>query len=127
VNPYRRKITVGKDGLSDIYDVLTAFNVTCPATQHAVKKLLIPGVRTGGKSRVQDLEEAVQAAQRAVELAGDAPGIVLPEVPPAGMHLSSEFNCPPKTPAVFSQFPSPRIGIFPPCSNCGSTNRCRCL
>lgn len=51
----------------DVYDVLLAFNVTNPATQHAIKKLLAPG-RRGVKSADQDLKEAMQSIERAIEL-----------------------------------------------------------
>jgi hypothetical protein len=51
----------------DVYDVLDAFGVTCPATQHALKKLLCAGQR-GHKDRLQDLQEAGTALARAVEL-----------------------------------------------------------
>lgn len=54
----------------DVYDILRAFNVTCPATQHAIKKLLLPGQR-GGKSVTQDLREALASVQRAIEMAGE--------------------------------------------------------
>ena len=57
-----------KPGVSvDVYDVLKAFNVTCPATAHAIKKLLAPGQR-GAKSLVTDLEEAAASIQRALQL-----------------------------------------------------------
>ena len=52
----------------DVYDVLIAFGVTCPATQHAIKKLLMPGQR-GAKTLVQDLEEAKQSIERAISIA----------------------------------------------------------
>lgn len=51
----------------DVYDILVAWNVTCPATQHAIKKLLMPGQR-GNKDKLQDLEEAGQAIKRAIKL-----------------------------------------------------------
>lgn len=51
----------------DVYDVLVAFNVTCPATQHAIKKLLAPGQR-GHKSTMEDLGEAGQAIDRAMQI-----------------------------------------------------------
>lgn len=54
----------------DVYQVLVAFGVTCPATGHAVKKLLMAGKR-GHKDRVTDLQEAAEAVGRAVELATD--------------------------------------------------------
>ena len=51
----------------DVYDVLTAFKVTCPAKAHAIKKLLKSGQR-GYKNEEQDLEESIQAIVRAKEL-----------------------------------------------------------
>lgn len=51
----------------DVYDVLMAFNVTNPATQHAIKKLLMPGNR-GHKDKLTDLKEANQSIARAIEL-----------------------------------------------------------
>ena len=53
----------------DVYDVLRAFAVTCPATQHAIKKLLCPGMR-GTKTARQDIQEAIVSLQRAMELIG---------------------------------------------------------
>jgi len=51
----------------DIYDVLRAFNVTDPAIQHAIKKLLCTGIR-GHKDTRQDLEEAIQSIHRALDV-----------------------------------------------------------
>ena len=56
----------------DVYDVLVAFNVTCPARQHAIKKLLMAGQR-GGKGELQDLNETAAAGQRAIELVPPLP------------------------------------------------------
>lgn len=53
----------------DIYDILVAWGVTCPARQHAIKKMLMAGER-GAKGVVQDLDEAIQATERAKELVG---------------------------------------------------------
>ena len=61
---YSRRI--GKE-VVDVYDVLMAFNVTNPATQHAIKKLLMPGNR-GHKDKLADLKEAYQSIARAIEL-----------------------------------------------------------
>ena len=61
---YSRRI--GKE-VVDVYDVLMAFNVTNPATQHAIKKLLTPGNR-GRKDKITDLKEAYQSIARAIEL-----------------------------------------------------------
>lgn len=55
------------DGKADVYAVLKAFNVDCPARQHAIKKLLCSGIRGKGDT-VQDLNEAKDAIARAVQL-----------------------------------------------------------
>ena len=52
---------------ADVYDVLEAFNVTCPARQHAIKKLLCAGLRGKGDA-TQDLKEARDAVIRAMQL-----------------------------------------------------------
>jgi hypothetical protein len=53
--------------LVDVYSVLEAFKVTCPAIQHAVKKLLCAGIR--GKGDVEaDLVGAIAAVNRAIQL-----------------------------------------------------------
>ena len=51
----------------DVYDVLQAFAVTNPATQHAIKKLLCAGLR-GHKDKMQDLTEALKSIERSIEL-----------------------------------------------------------
>lgn len=51
----------------DVYAVLAAFNVTCPARQHAIKKLLCAGRRCKG-SQVDDLQGAHAAVCRALEM-----------------------------------------------------------
>ena len=61
---YSRRI--GKE-VVDVYDVLMAFNVTNPATQHAIKKLLMPGNR-GHKDKLTDLKEEYQSIARAIEM-----------------------------------------------------------
>lgn len=66
--PFKAPFEIMPDGLIiDVYDVLKAFNVTNPATQHAIKKLLASGQR-GYKDTQQDLDEAIQSIQRAKEL-----------------------------------------------------------
>ena len=54
---------------ADVYDVLVAFNVSNPAAAHAVKKGLLAGLRTGGKSAAIDYTEAASAMLRAAHLA----------------------------------------------------------
>lgn len=64
-NKYQREIKPGV--WVDVYDVLKAFNVTCPAVAHAVKKALAPGQR-GHKDTAQDMREVIQSMERAIEL-----------------------------------------------------------
>jgi hypothetical protein len=70
-NKYEREIQdrQGNNATVDVYDVLKAFEVTCPATQHAVKKLLCSGIR-GHKDLSTDLIEAKESIVRAIELNG---------------------------------------------------------
>jgi hypothetical protein len=58
----------GKVFSADVYRVLRAFRVTCPAVQHAVKKLLMPGQR-GTKDKKQDLNEALLSVSQAIAMA----------------------------------------------------------
>lgn len=51
----------------DVYAVLEAFEVTCPARAHAIKKLLCCGTRGKGDA-VADLMGVLAAVNRAVEL-----------------------------------------------------------
>jgi ABC-type glycerol-3-phosphate transport system substrate-binding protein len=65
---YLRKIYyLLHDGCADVYAVLVAFNVTCPARAHAIKKLLMSGLRGKGDVK-QDLTEARDAVDRAIQL-----------------------------------------------------------
>lgn len=72
-NKYSREIkTIIIDGIDhviyvDVYDVLKAFNVANPAMAHAIKKMLAPGQR-GAKDTIQDMKEAIQSIERAIEL-----------------------------------------------------------
>ena len=64
---YLRNIKTTEDGLVDVYAVLDAFAVTCPARQHAIKELLCSGIRGKGDAK-QDLSEARDAVDRAIQL-----------------------------------------------------------
>ena len=70
-NKYHRRIQClnqhGTFMIVDVYCVIDAFGVTCPARQHALKKLLCPGKRGKGNT-IQDLTEARDAVTRAIEL-----------------------------------------------------------
>lgn len=52
----------------DIYRFLDLFNVTDQALGHAIKKLVVPGMRGGGKTGRKDIEEAVDTLQRKLEM-----------------------------------------------------------
>jgi len=67
MSKYNRKIVVDDYGQVDVYAVLEAFSVTCPARQHAIKKLLCAGIRGKGDA-MQDLTEAALAVCRAIDL-----------------------------------------------------------
>lgn len=64
---YLREIRCLVDGRVDVYAILEAFAVTCPARQHAIKKLLCSGIRGKGDT-AQDLNEARDAIDRAVQM-----------------------------------------------------------
>ena len=76
----KNKYAVDCKGRSiDVYDVLNAFAVTCPATQHAVKKLLMPGKR-GHKTELGDLLEARASIDRAIDLAQERKNVAAARV-----------------------------------------------
>lgn len=64
---YDRPIKGAKQGTIDVYAVIETFNVTCPARQHALKKLLCSGIRGKGDA-LQDLKETRVAIDRAIAL-----------------------------------------------------------
>lgn len=64
---YLRRILLLKGKWVDVYAVLEAFMVTCPARQHAIKKLLCSGLR-GKAGTLQDLQEARDAIDRAIQM-----------------------------------------------------------
>ena len=63
------KGTLARKGIvDDLYALLDALSATSPATQHAIKKLLMSGVR-GYDSELDDLLEARASVDRAIDLA----------------------------------------------------------
>lgn len=52
----------------DVYRVLKLFDVTDPCIAHAVKKLLVPGRRGGGKELAKDIQEAIDTLERWKEM-----------------------------------------------------------
>lgn len=69
---YHKPVPEGVTEL-DVYAVCQMFPVDDPsgAINHARKKLLVPGVRTGGKSLLDDVREARDTLTRWLELQGD--------------------------------------------------------
>lgn len=64
---YLREMKGLSDGKADVYAVIVTFDVKCPARQHAIKKILCSGIRGKG-SELQDLKEARDAIDRAIQL-----------------------------------------------------------
>jgi len=52
----------------DIYRMLELFGVTDQALGHAIKKLIVPGMRGGGKPADKDVQEAIDTLQRWQEM-----------------------------------------------------------
>lgn len=65
---------VGDFSEIDVYTVHKLFNIQDPSgcIQHASKKLLLSGVRTGGKSFYKDVREARDTLERWLQLNADA-------------------------------------------------------
>lgn len=65
---------VGDKDEVDVYAIHQLFNIQDPsgAIQHASKKLLLSGVRTGGKTKYQDIQEARDTLTRWLELHSDS-------------------------------------------------------
>lgn len=61
---------VGEQTEIDVYSVHKMFEINDPsgAIQHASKKLLLSGARTGGKSNYQDVKEARDTLTRWLQL-----------------------------------------------------------
>lgn len=64
---YLREMKGLSDGRADVYAVIVTFDIRCPARQHAIKKILCSGLRGKG-SELQDLKEARDAIDRAIQL-----------------------------------------------------------
>lgn len=65
---YYRDISEFDD--ADVYFICELFGVNDASgcTHHSIKKLLLPGVRTGGKTRYDDIKEARDTLTRKLEL-----------------------------------------------------------
>lgn len=64
-NKYEREIVglSGEKAIVDVYRTLSAFNVTNPACQHAIKKLLCMCLR-GHKNVITDLDDAIDSVNK---------------------------------------------------------------
>lgn len=58
----------------DVYRVLDLFGVTDHALGHAAKKILLCGVRTGGKNEMQEIIEARDTLNRWIEMQAENAG-----------------------------------------------------
>lgn len=58
----------------DVYQAHKLFDIQDPsgAIQHASKKLLLSGVRTGNKAAIDDIREARDTLTRYLEIMGDS-------------------------------------------------------
>jgi chemotaxis response regulator CheB len=67
--------SVGELKEIDVYAVHQLFNIQDPsgAIQHASKKLLLSGARTGGKSALKDITEARDTLTRWIQLQTNTP------------------------------------------------------
>lgn len=87
VNP----ITIHRPIPVDVYCVLNAFPTNCPATDHAIKKLLCAGERGKG-NRLDDLNGAMSALNRAIdkeeELRDDRQTRISHQWPPKNQEIS---------------------------------------
>lgn len=64
-NKYSREVKPGS--YADVYDILKAWDVRNPALQHLIKKALQAGNR-GHKDLMEDLQDILDSAKRAIEL-----------------------------------------------------------
>lgn len=94
-NPY--KFTV-KGVTFDFYDLSDAIQFEQSAVEHAVKKLVALGKRSGNKSYSQDLHEAIMSLSRAQEQYNEslrrAAGAGLPPAAPAGISPTHVYKGP---------------------------------
>lgn len=82
----------------DVYDVLDAFPVTCPALQHLIKKALMQGGR-GHKNIERDLRDIIWSAERALDLHVSRVGrmnLTMEKAPSAAIPVPAGSDIPPK-------------------------------
>lgn len=52
----------------DVYRICKLYNITDPCLQHAIKKLLCTGNRSGNKSFEQDIKDVIDTLNRMIEM-----------------------------------------------------------
>lgn len=75
LNPYSKYFKdVSEYKQIDVYTIHKLFDIDDPSgcIQHASKKLLLSGVRTGGKSKYKDIKEARDTLNRWLDLHTEA-------------------------------------------------------
>lgn len=77
----------------DVYRVLQLFDVTDPALQHAIKKLLVAGGR-GAKNARKDVDEAIVALQRYQEMRDEEAEAARVGLVPECICEIDNFSCP---------------------------------
>lgn len=68
----------------DLYRFFELFNVTDQALGHAIKKLVVPGMRGGGKPARKDIEEARDTLNRWLEMRDEDAAVALKSGPDHG-------------------------------------------
>lgn len=117
---YHKRIRTDADGLIDLYAIAEAFGVKSNPQFHAMKKIMMAGER-GHKSLVQDIDEAIIAAQRWKEMVQAG----LEEVNPVATCTACGVLHPV---AVCPSRPRPAVlGTTANCPTCGHAGReCMC-
>lgn len=106
---YHKKIATDANGLIDLYAIAEAFGVKSNPQFHAMKKIMMAGER-GHKSLVQDIDEAIIAAQRWKEMVTQE--CVTPtqfNAPPlcSACHMLHHVGAPCSARGMFGQMPAP--------------------
>jgi hypothetical protein len=86
----------------DVYRIIDIFEITCPAAQHVLKKVIATGKR-GHKDVKRDWEDIIDSAQRKLEMLAEESQPVLPKKWPEDLMDHLHIN----------NWPTPFIGIEP--------------
>lgn len=94
----------------DLYRFFDLFGVTDQALGHAIKKLVVPGMRGGGKPARVDIQEAIDTLQRRLEMMDEDARLVEvePEAAPGPAAFSASM-LPPGWTANTGEFALPPL------------------